>query len=163
MKKQFRQHGFTLVEIIVVIAIVGIFAIIIIPKFATTMTGYHARAEARELMIQFKKSKLAAVKHYRDVYIDFDLGGNSYQIFVNVDRDTNVPNTFDPANGDISLVNRQLQANVQLISTTFTNNRAGYNSRGLPLQLANQNIVLGAPGSRTYTLSVSQTGNVSIQ
>ena len=165
MKEQLRQHGFTLIEIMVVIAIIGILIAIIAPRIGTVRTQYYSRIEARELMIQFKKSKLEAVKRNRDVCIDFNLGGNSYQIFVNVDRDTNAPHTFDPINGDILLVNRPLKVTVLLLSTTFTNNQAGYNSRGLPLQAANQNIVLGigAAGSRSYTLAVSMTGNVRIQ
>nr|WP_319392828.1 hypothetical protein [uncultured Desulfobacter sp.] len=64
-------------------------------------------------------------------------------IFVNVDRDTNEPHTYDPGAGDILLEIKILRQNVQLISTTFTNNQAGYDSRGLPLQLSNQNIVWG--------------------
>ena len=165
MKKQFRKNGFTLVEILLVIVIVGILAAIVVPRMMTIIPQYYARAEARQLMIQFKKSKLEAVKRNRDVCIDFDLAAEQYQIFVNVDRDLNAPHTYDPLNGDILLANRQLQESIQLLGTTFTNNQAGYNFRGLPLQLSNQNIVLGTgtAGSHIYTLSVSQTGNVRIQ
>ena len=166
MKRQTPQKGFSLLEMLIVILIIGIFAIIVFPRISDTIRKYNARAEARELAVQFKKAKLAAVKHYRDVWITFrNVGGvdSGYMIFVNVDRDTNTPHTYDPGAGDILLENKTLRQNVQLISTTFTNNQAGYNSRGLPLQLSNQNIVLGSTGSRTYTLSVTQTGNVRIQ
>ncbi len=167
MKKRLKQQGFTLIEIIIVIAIIGIMATIIVPKIITTTSQYYSRTEARELAIQFKKAKLEAVKRNRDVCIDFfyhPIEPNLwYRVFVNVDRDTNAPHTLNTGAGDILIVSRQLQSTVQLVSTTFTNNQAGYNFRGLPLQASNQNIILGAPGSRTYTLAVSQTGNVRIQ
>ncbi len=165
MKKRIEQHGFTLIEAVIVIAIIGIMATIIVPLITTTTFQYYSRTEARELAIQFKKAKLEAVKRNRDVCIDFFYHPTEpklwYRIFVNADRDANAPHTIDA--GDIVLVNRQLRSNVQFQGTTFTNNQAGYNFRGLPLQASNQNIVLGAPGSRIYTLAVSQTGNVSIQ
>lgn len=166
MKRQIEQKGFTLIEFLIVILIIGIFAVIVFPLISSTLRQYDARAEARELAVQFKKAKLEAVKHYRDVCIDFlNVGGvnSGYRIFVNVDRDTNSPNTYNPGAGDILLVNKTLNPNVQLISTTFTNSQARFDPRGLPLQLANQNIVLGSTGSRTYTLSITQTGSVRIQ
>lgn len=51
-------------------------------------------------------------------------------IFVNVDRDTNAPRNYDSGAGDILLENKILKQNIQLISATFANNQAGYNSRG---------------------------------
>lgn len=166
--KNLSKRGFTLIELIIIIAIVGILAMIMVPVFMNTLPRYYARAEARELMFQFKKAKLEAVKRNRDVCIDFinvGTANSQYRIFVNVDRDTNTPHTYDPGAGDVLIADQQLQKNVQFVSTTFTNSQAGFNNRGLPLQLANQNIVLGAgtAGSRSYTLIVSQTGNVRIQ
>lgn len=167
MKKQSGQKGFTLIEFMVVLTIVGILIATAYPLISGTIRQYKARTAARELTINFKKAKLAAVKYYRDVYIDFfNVGGTncSYQIFVNVDRDTTLPkSTYNPGAGDILLDNVTLDPNVQLISTTFSNSQAGFNSRGLPTQASNQNIVLGSSDSRTYTLSVTLTGNVRVQ
>ncbi len=155
-----------MVEVIIVIAIIGILATITIPLINTTLNRYNARAEARELMIQFKKAKLAAVKHYRSVYINFinvGTANSQYQIFVNVDRDTNSPHTYDPGSGDILLVDRYLPSDVRLFSTTFAGGQAGYDSRGLPTQIAGKEVVIkGAAGARSYKLTVSQTGNVSV-
>ena len=71
MKTKSRQKGFTLVEVIIVIAIIGILSAIAIPGILDTLPRYRLRAEARELMINFKKAKVEAVKHNRDVVVLF--------------------------------------------------------------------------------------------
>lgn len=166
MKKQFGQKGFSLIEFMVVLGIISILIAVMYPVISDALRQYGARAAARELTVHFKKAKLEAVKHYRDVYIDFtNVGGanSGYRIFVNVDRDTNSPRQYNSAAGDILLVTNALEKDVRILSTTFPDNQAGYNSRGLPTQIANLNVVLGATGSRTYTLSVAASGNVRIQ
>ncbi len=163
MRIKTGEKGFTLIEVMIVIAILGILSSVALPLILASIPRYHLRAEVHELVINFKRAKVEAVKHNRDVVILFQdtpaAGpGGSYQMFVNVDR--NAPPTLDA--GDLPLViNKQIRPDMQL-NSNFLNDIAGYNSRGLPLQISNVSVGT-RDGARNYTLSVSSAGNVRVQ
>ncbi|MCL1979901.1 MAG: GspH/FimT family pseudopilin, partial [Proteobacteria bacterium] len=63
--------GFTLVEVMVVIAIFAILAAVALPLIISSLPGYRLRAAARELVIDFKRAKVEAVKRNQNVLLQF--------------------------------------------------------------------------------------------
>lgn len=165
MKGTSFSGGFSLVELMILISLLGILAGISYPLISGVRQRYGLRAEVNELAIWFKKAKVEAVKHNRDVVILFTDGpalglGGSYQIFVNMDRDGNTPHTFDA--GDIQLAN--VQVTDSRIISNFTNEQAGYNNKGLPIQAANQSVTVNNVNTgSSFTLSVSLAGDVRVR
>lgn len=110
MRIKLGQKGFTLVEVIIVVAIVGILAAAVTPGIMASLARYRLRADVRELVINFKKAKLEAVKQNSSLVVTFTPGvgtGGSYQIAgvnplpVNVSEGvwlTPPPNLTFPAN-----------------------------------------------------------------
>jgi prepilin-type N-terminal cleavage/methylation domain-containing protein len=75
-----RQRGFSLIEIIVIVIVVGILALIAVPNLVTGMPSYRLKNAARDLCSNIHKARTLAVKQNRSVTLTFDVLGNTYHI-----------------------------------------------------------------------------------
>ena len=163
-----RQAGFTMVELMIVIAVIAILSAIAVPNIINSLPNYRAKAAARDMISNFQKAKMEAVKRNRDVVISFATGAytpsghvGSYLIFV----DDNPSNgTFDAGEPVLAQVN--MPKNVSLYdanNTTFTGDTTGYNSRGLPWNNRWGSVEIKNNKSRYYKALLSSAGHVRLQ
>ena len=88
MKNNFKfifltsKYGFTMVELIIVIAIVAILSTVAIPNFLSMRTSSTLRSAARELVGDIQKTKILAIKDNQTCAIQFNPGANpgTYQL-----------------------------------------------------------------------------------
>ena len=168
-KKNLGSKGVTLVELLVVIAILGILGAVALPAITGTLPNYRLRAEARELVSNFKKARLEAVKRNRNVLIEFYPNENRYLIYV----DMNYTNDYEQ-NEDKSLMNWTLRQQTEIVDPSFNlfgNSEpiTGFDSRGMPLgSNINSNFGTGSVilrtvnGSRGYQLFLSSAGSINL-
>lgn len=144
-----NRSGFTLMEMMVVIAIVGIIAAAVVPNFIGWRNNAKVSQAARQIYSDLQTARTTAIKTNSTVSIDFDTGTNSYTLN---GRERNLP-----AGVVLSNVNFTASGNV----ATFNNLGFGRtffdapNDGSVTVTLAN--------GQRTSTILVETAGNIRIQ
>ena len=73
-------RGFTLVELVLVIIIMGVVAAIAMPRFAQATARQQLSAAADRLVSDFEKAQHTARASSNQVAISFDVAGNSYTV-----------------------------------------------------------------------------------
>jgi prepilin-type N-terminal cleavage/methylation domain-containing protein len=75
-----KNSGFTLMELMVVIALIGVLASLAVPEYINWLPRYRAKKAAMELSGQLHKVKLKAVKENRPHGVYFDPNSDRYYI-----------------------------------------------------------------------------------
>lgn len=180
MAKKRADHnaGFTLAEVIIVIAIIGIMSAIAVPNLISWVENNRLRDASQDLLSNMQFAKSEAIKRNRNVVASFapvacapgipDPGG-TYTLFL------------DDGNAGGIAGNNIREANEQVLrqetftrgtglcvgSVAFTNailpaNTYGYTPTGRPVGLNSGTAALRNGNGRTYTLTLGVAGNLTL-
>jgi prepilin-type N-terminal cleavage/methylation domain-containing protein len=149
-----RNKGFTLIELMIVIAIFGILAGVMTPSFLTWRDRSKVKGDATELRATFESAKLRAIKHNCNAVVVFP-DTTSYQAFV----DTNENGVRDA--GEEILLTRTLAPGVTITTNTFTGNDMAFNPRGMANgPNSTGRVIMTSTGGENYEVVVSSFGRV---
>lgn len=72
------QKGFTLIEVIMVMVIIGVMAVGSMPAFSAWQANMHIRGAADDLRANMQRARVEAIKQNRHTAIIFDPANNTY-------------------------------------------------------------------------------------
>jgi type IV fimbrial biogenesis protein FimT len=131
LSPQRKQDGFTLTEIVIVLAIIGVLIAIGFPTFSAWLPGYRLKSAAHDLQGHLQTAKYEAVQRSGNVAVVFTAGAfiptgrvGSYQVFVDTDGDLNLDV------GEVLIRQVNMPDNVSLTAAAPAN--ITFNPRGIP-------------------------------
>ena len=86
-----RNRGFSLLDLLIVLMILGIMGVILAPQLYSMMTGARLNEAAREMVCGLQYAQSLAVTHQRPFGLKADVDGNWFRVFDYQYRDDTNP------------------------------------------------------------------------
>ncbi|MBW1829839.1 MAG: GspH/FimT family protein, partial [Deltaproteobacteria bacterium] len=152
--KRINEKGVTLIELMIVFAVIAVLAALAVPGIIHWMPDYRLKKAGRDIFTNFQRARIEAIRRNTNVVLSFNPAAfvpqgrvGSYIIFVDDGSGGGIA-ADDMRNGTESiLTQRTMPDDVSLTTANFNGTTIpGYNARGFPLG--------GTP---------ARTGNVVVQ
>ncbi len=126
-KKSWSSAGFTMVEMMIIIVIIGIMAAIAVPSFSTIIPKLEVRAQARATLNYVRQARSRAISECSQYGVFVDAANGEYLLF----KDTVSPALMTYNIGDSIVVGPELiDPDVNLVASTFANNTVIFQQTG---------------------------------
>ncbi len=144
------KKGYTLIELMLAVSIVGLLGLIIVPKTVNFLPDFNLEGEARKMMAKIREAQQLSIAKRELYQLEFDSDLEQYLI-----RYVATPQP-------VIVETVRLGGNIEIQSTTFSQNTVEFNFFGAPD--AGGDIVLMNSKGQTMTVSITPaTGRVTIQ
>ena len=153
-----RSGGFTLIEIIIVIVLLGIITIVAVPQMINTLKTKRLYDAIEKLSDDLNYCRDYAISQHTNTWVEFNVGLNQYRLLYGNSWASST-GLIDPARNTTAWFTINLDfIGVSLQSVSFTNGRISFNWWGTPSE--GGNVVL-TNGTNTHTIVVNaETGYV---
>ena len=122
-----RNNGFTVMELLIIIAIAGILAAIAVPNYMTHKDRANLRGATSNLVGDFEFTRSRAIRENGNVALVFNVDGGGYTVFEDFNEN------WVQDGDELRLRAVDFPSGVSVIMpTTFTDDRMHFNSRGIP-------------------------------
>ncbi|MBT4363411.1 MAG: type II transport protein [Desulfobacterales bacterium] len=163
------EAGFTLVELIIVIAIISVVIVIAVPNIVVWRQNAEIRGAARDVYSYFQKAKIEAIKRKTFCTITFSQEG--FVIYADSDKDL-VQDGGEYVIAGISLSDYggvsldTSQGNGDGLTFSNPNNGIAFSSSGIPRSsggFGSGSVYLKHNNNKTARVIVSSSGNIRIE
>ena len=164
-----RQSGFTILELAVVVAIIGIAAAIAIPNMVGSISRGRVNAAARDVVNTIQKARIEAVKQSQFVVLTFDADDNDvlddgYIAYVDDGQGAGgVAGNWNQDGTERTVYTGRLPAGVTVSAVAFSlgNDETRFNPRAMPSHTGD--ITLTNGGGYSVTIDLGTGGIPTIQ
>jgi len=159
-----RKNGFTLIEALVIILVLGILAAVAIPSFSRYGPDMRLKGTVRDLKSVMELAKLKAIRQNANVALIFDTGTNSYTVFVDNGAGGGVADDWTQNGSEEVLRTVTIPSDVTMYDASFAGGaaRVRFNSRGLPNGLGGH-VYMKSSSGKYRGVSVTLVGHVQIK
>jgi prepilin-type N-terminal cleavage/methylation domain-containing protein len=151
-----NRKGFSVIEVMVVAAIIGILAVVAIPNFQVWINNQRLRTHISQLEGDLQLSRMTAIGQSAPVRVQFNAPApNQYNAFIDFDRSGGM-------NGAEALLFQKTLVDgvvFSLVSPTIAFNGRGLRTAPAP---GNATIELQNLESKKYCLNVTMMGDVNV-
>jgi len=157
-----KNYGFTLVELMVTIAIIAIVSAIAIPSYISWLPNYRLKSAVLDLEGNIQRTRLQAIKHNQTWAVLFDQANDIYYVCSNPgvnglwDGPVSMGGDGDTVERTVNLADYNAGVNIAAMSSAnFTFSNRGIAGFNYTVNLMNQ-----SASSPNYRISVSISGGV---
>lgn len=126
MMNTIRKNGFTLMELMIVIAIVAILSSVAIPNFIGWLPERRLDLAAQDILQGLQKSRSKAIMTNRQVVVDFDDAAESFSAFVDEDASGGLDA------GELTIADLSMPAGIDLTPNLGGVSTVVFDNRGIP-------------------------------
>lgn len=167
-KLQKNEYGFSLIELLVVIGIIGILVAISFPNLLTSADDYRLKAAARDIYSDMQQARLQAIKGNTLVCLSFTTVvypaiGGGYTVFIDDGAGGGVANNGIQDGGELTLNTVTMSRQNSLVNAAFGfASRITYTAKGVTAGSQTGNVTI-RNNNRWYKITVSAGGGLRLE